>query len=377
MEQFQFKFTDIFRVFRYGFSGRRIGLHLLGILLAYLIYEILVYLSLAFAGGSEVEMFWGSYGLLPVPPLFETDFNPLTTGAMWIGLFAFACIFFLVSTMTSKITIEQLRGDVFYSVGDAYKFIKQKWQTVIGSFLTLPFLILLLLLIPVSVALLGKTPFLGRSILILASLFSPIAFVIGLLIAFLIAVFICSLFFVPAIVATTGADAFETIYQVFSIVWKQPWRLIGFGLLLFILKLILVPIWAIFCLAGFLIVLYPTYTLHTQYIQEAIGFADEWLGGTLQKFTLLLFQDDVVIFGFDNTAQLPVATISTTICAILLTLSLICIAGGIVAYLFSLASVGTTLIYIVIRRHIDGQNLIEISGMVGKAHPSPQHIGDE
>ena len=365
MEQFYFNYKDIFRINRYGFSVRRIGIHLIGILLGYLIYEILVYFSLFIVDAAKAHTFWGNFGFLPVLPFTATNLNPLTTGAMWIGIVAFAAIFFLVSTMASKITIEQLRGDVFFSVGTSLNFLKQHWKTVFGSFFGLVFILFFLFLIPGCVALLGKIPFLGKPILTLASLFTPIAFIIGLLITFIITVLIASLFFAPAIAATTNADAFETIYQLFAIVWNQPWRIVGYGIFLLLLKLIFVPIWAIFCLAGFAIVLLPMYYLHTTFIQESMAVANRWLGETLQKFTSLFFQDNSVIFGI-NTSQPPITTLSITICAILITLTLICIAGGVVAYLFSLASVGTTLIYTILRKHIDGQNLLEIIGTVGQ-----------
>lgn len=373
MEQFHFNYKDIFRINRYGFSGRRIGIHLVGILLGYLIYEILVYLSLFISDEVAAQEFWKTYGLLPVPPFISTQLNPLTTGAMWIGVFAFAAIFFLVSTAASKITIEQLRGDEFFSVGNALSFLKQHWKTVFGAFFGLVIILLFLFLIPGIVALLGKIPFLGKPILTFTSLFTPIAFLLGLLIVFIITVFISSLFLVPAIVATTNADAFETIYQLFAIVWNQPWRLVGYGMLLLALKLIFVPIWAIFCLSGLLIILLPTYYLHTTNMQEVIGFVNKWLGETLQKFVSLFFQDNVII---TDTSQLSGTTFSIIICAILITLTLICIVGGVVAYLFSLASVGTTLIYTGLRTRIDGQNLIQTIGIIGEVEPPPL-IGDE
>lgn len=375
MEQFQFKFTDIFRVSRYGFSGRRIGIHLTGILLSYLIYEILVYLSLFIKNADEVKKFWNSYGLLPIPPFVTAEFNTPTTVAMWIGIFCFALIFFLASTMASKITIEQLRGDVFFSVGDALSFLKQKWKTVFGAFFGLLFILFFLLLIPIGIALLGKIPALGKPILVLGSLFTPIAFVLGLLIAFITIVFLSSLFFVPAIVATTNADAFETIFQLFSIVWNEPWRLIGYGTLLFVLKLGLVPIWAIFCLGGFLIVLLPMYFLHESYIQGVLGNVNRWSGEALQKISSFFTDDSSSIFDI-NTSQTSM-TVPIIICAILITLTLICIAGIIVAYLFSLASVGTTSIYTIIRKRLDGQSLIETIGTVASVEPPPLLIGDE
>jgi hypothetical protein len=376
MEQFHFNYKDISRINRYGFSVRRIGIHLIGILLGYLIYEILVYLTLFIVDGTKAQAFWKTYGLLPVLPFTVTELNPLTTGAMWVGIFAFAAIFFLSSTMASKITIEQLRGDVFYSVGNALSILKKNWKTVFGSYFGLFFIIFFLFLIPGSVALLGKIPFLGKPILTLASLFTPIAFIIGLLITFIITVLIASLFYVPAIAATTNADAFETIYQLFAIVWNQPWRIVGYGIFLLVLKLIFVPIWAIFCLAGFAIILLPMYYLHTTFIQESMTVANKWLGETLQKFTSLFFQDNSIIFGI-NTSQLSTITFSTTICAILITLTLICIAGGVVAYLFSLASVGTTLIYTILRKHIDGQNLLESIGTIGQVEDTSLLIGEK
>lgn len=377
MEQFQFKFTDIFKVRNYGFSLRRMGIHLIGILLAYLIYEILVYLSLFVSGRPEVITFWNSYGILPIPPFVSAELPPLTTWTMWLGIIIFASIFFLVSTMASKITIEQLRGNVFYSIGNSLRFIKEKWITVFGSFLGLIAFILLLILIPVSIGLLGKIPYIGKPILTISSVFIPIAFFIGLLTVFAFTVFISSLFYVPAVVSTTGADAFETIYQLFGMVWNQPWRLISYGLLLFLLKILFLPIWTVFCVAGFSVVLMLSHSLHPPYIQDSLGLANNWLGGTLQKLVGLLSLDSTMIFGINITFPLPTATILTTICAIFIILTLICIVGGIVAYLFSLASVGTTIIYTILRRRIDGENLIQVIGSDEQMSTVSPHIGDE
>lgn len=375
MGQFQFNFTDIFRVSRYGFSGRRIGIHLVGILLAYLIYEILVYLSLFLTGGSAVTKFWDSYGILPVTPFISADLNPLTTWTMWFGILIFGCIFYLTSTMASKITIEQMRGEKFFSIGNALGFLRHRWLTVFGSFLWILAFMFLLLLIPVCVGLLGKIPFVGTPILIISSLFTPVAFLIGLFTAYIATVFIFSLFYVPAVVATTGADAFETVYQLFSVVWNEPWRLIGYGSVLILLQLMLVPIWAVFCVVGFLIVLLVTHALHTQYIEGSLAIANEWLGGTLQKLVGLFSQDSAFIF----TSQLPSTTVSMTVmtvCAIFITFTLVFLVGGIIAYFFSLESVGTTIIYTILRKQTDGQNLIQIIGSDDHDILLEQHTGN-
>ena len=222
MEKCYFDFRDIFQVIRYGFSGRKIAVHLIGLILAYLIYEALVYLSLFIVGGTAAQNFWNKYALLPISPLNGVEFEQITEIAMWIGVVIFACIFFLGSTVVSKITIEQLRGDFFFSVGDAVTFLKGHWKPVLGAFIGLLLIQIFLALIPLGVAGIGKLPAVGKPFLALTSLLMPIGFFFGVLMALIAIVFGVSLLFVPAVVATTGADAFETIYQQFAIVWNKP-----------------------------------------------------------------------------------------------------------------------------------------------------------
>ncbi len=373
MEQFHFNYKDITRVHRYGFSARRIGIHLTGILLAYLIYQSLVYLTLFVFDGSKVQETWTSHGLLPIIPSDDNTLSLIATVAMWFGITVFALIFFLTNTLASKITIEQLRGDSLYTIGNAFSVLKARWKSVFGSFLGLLVLLLFLLLIPISIALLTTIPFLKETILTITSFFIPISFLFGALILFILTVCFSGLFLIPAAAATTHIDAFEIIYQLFSIVWNQPWRLLGYGVLLSVLKIVHVPIWAIFCIGGFFIVLLPTYYLHASFMQDALVYANKWLGGTLQKIYGVFFRGDSSVFEI-NTTQLPDLNLTTTICAIFITLTLLCIVGGIVAYLFSLVSVGTTLIYVILRKHVDGENLLE---PIAAVEQQPLLIGDE
>ena len=373
MEQFHFNYKDITRVHRYSFSGRRIGIHLIGIFLAYLIYQSLVYLSLFVVDGAKAQEIWTSYGLLPVLPFSDNSTNLIVTFAMWFGIIVFASIFFLTCLLSSKITIEQLRGDSLYTIGNALRVLKGRWKTLFGSFLGLLALLLSLLLIPVCVALLAKISFLNKTILTISSIFIPISFLFGIVILFIFTICISGLFLVPAATATTNVDAFEIIYQLFSIMWNRPWRLIGYGALLFVLKIIHVPIWALFCIGGFLIVLLPTYYLHPTFLQDGLVYANKWLGGTLQKLYGVFSRSDSTVFEI-NTTQLPGLNFTTYICAFFVTLTLICIVGGIVAYLFSLTSVGTTLMYVILRKHVDGENLLET---IAGVEQQPLLIGDE
>ena len=344
MEQLHFNYRDIFRAIRYGFSGRKIAVHFAGIFLAYVLYETLVYITLFIQGGpAEAQAFWNTHVLNPITPFMDEGLTDVTRVAMWIGVVCFASIFFLASTIASKITIEQLRGDYFFSVGDAAKFVTARWKTVFGAFIGILFIFLFLALIPLSIAALAKIPVVGKPILTLAAVLMPFGFFLGLLMAFICVVFLASLFFVPAVVATTGADAFETIYQQFAIVWHQLWRMVRYELLLFLLKLFFVPIWGFFCLCGVAIVLLPIGYLHLSVVTSVLVTADGWLDGLLfMSPTLPSSGDDFWI----TTAA---------VCFTIGTIGIVCL---ILAFLFAIASAGNTLIYILLRKGIDGQNLL-------------------
>ena len=362
MEKRYFDFRDIFQVIRYGFSGRKIAVHFIGLVLAYLIYETLVYLSLVIVGGTAVQDFWNKYALLPLLPFGDAGLTQTTEIAMWIGMVSFACIFFLASTVASKITIEQLRGDFFFSVGDALTFLKGHWKSVLGAFIGLLLIQIFLAIVPLSIAGIAKLPAVGKPFLMLTSLLMPIGFFLGLLMALIVIVFSTSLLFVPAVAATTGADAFEIIYQQFAIVWNKPWLLVCYEAMLLLIKFIFVPIWAFFCLAGFSIVMLPTRLLHTEATQQFMGYANLWLGGAVEKIATLPYINNIGVFNTGTSDQMPtltgVATVTTPVTAIFLTITLLMSAGLIIAYLFSIASAGNTVIYTIVRKKLDGQNLL-------------------
>ena len=374
MEKCYFDFRDIFQVIRYGFSGRKISVHLIGLVLAYLIYEILVYLSLFTVGGTAAQDFWNQYGLLPVPPFSDAEFAQITEIAMWIGTISFACIFFFASTVVSKITVEQLRGDFFFTVGDAVTFLKAHWKSVLGAFIGLLLILIFLALIPLSIAGLGKLPVIGKPFLMLTSLLMPIGFFLGVLIALITVVFGVSLLFVPAVVATTGADAFETIYQQFAIVWNKPWHIVCYETLLFLIKLIFVPIWAFFCLYGFSIALFPIRFLHAEEMKSFMSHANGWLNGAIEKVAALPYSNTLGVFDISSDTQGTVA-FTTTVIAIFLTITVLMGTALVVAHLFSIASAGNTVIYTILRKKLDGQNLLvppdsELTGMNKAQTPS-------
>ena len=112
----------------------------------------------------------------PYHPFGDAGLTQTTQIAMWVGMVSFACIFFLASTVASKITIEQLRGDIFFSVGDALRFLKGHWKSVFGAFIGLLLIQIFLAIIPLSIAGIAKLPAVGKPFLMLTSLLMPIGF---------------------------------------------------------------------------------------------------------------------------------------------------------------------------------------------------------
>lgn len=358
MAELHFDFRDIFRAGRYGFNPKKISVHLFGLGLAYLIYEILVYASLFIVSESGVKQFWDTYALLPVCPLVDYAFEDLTIGAMWLGTFILFVFFFLASTMVSKITIEDLRGDHFFSITASWRFVRQHWKAVFGTLLGLIAILVLLALIPICVGLLGKIPMVGRVILMFASALTPFAFFLGLLMAYLLVGLGISLFFAPSVVGAADSDAFETAYQHLAMLWNQPWRVFIYEIFLVGVKAICVPIWGIFCLAGFALAMQPIYFLIPTDLQHIMWQTDRWLGGSIEKLNTLPYMEHFRVFDIGSeVANLP---ITLNVAAIFMTLSLLFIVGLVIAYLFSIASAGNTLIYTILRRRVDGVNLLEV-----------------
>ena len=358
MAELHFNFRDIFRAGRYGFNPKKIAVHLFGLAFAYLIYEILVYASLFIAGESEVKQFWAAYALLPVCPLVDYAFEDITIGAMWLGTFILFVFFFLTSTMASKITIEHLRGDHFFSVTASWGFVRKHWKGVFGTFVGLIAILVILALIPICIGLLGKIPMVGRVILMLASPLTPFAFFLGLLMAYLLVGLGVSLFFAPSVVGAADSDAFETAYQYLAMLWNQPWRVFIYEFFLVGVKAICIPIWAIFCLTGFALAMQPIHFLIPTDIQHIMWQTDRWLGGSIGKLNTLPYIEHFRVFDIGpEPANLPV---TLNIAAIFMTLSLLFISGLVIAYLFSIASAGNTLIYTILRRRVDGVNLLEV-----------------
>ncbi len=353
---FYFNFKDVFRAGRMGFKGKKIFTHLLGFLLGYVIYEILVYLSLS--GSNIIGDFWKNYGLFPVfivawrsPIVLPTA----TIVLMAIGALIWFLIYLLFSTAVSKITIEELRGDDFYSLKSALKFAFSNSKTLYLTALSLIGIIIFCIFWPSLVGLLDLIPkieqFAEHFATPLTTFLTIPVYFLSLLMMLTIFACLFGIFLIPSIIAVTEDDTFETIYQLYSVIWNQPWRLVIYIKLLWFVATLGFIIFAYISIAGLYLAFLPSTLLAHQ---QTYYFAD-------------VIARSLRIIGAGNFAHLiPGANIATDIsmpwtldlATFFMFVSFIIIVGVIVSYPMSIFSCGNTIIYAILRKKIDNEDML-------------------
>ena len=222
-----YNFKDVFRAARFGLSIKKIWVMFLGIFFGSIFYSIFTYLSAVLSGYSFKEL-WDQYHLLPIIGIGEI--YGWAKIIYIIGLILFAFFIFIFGTAVSKIHFEQLKGDEFYEIKEALKFAFKNGLASFFAPIALLVIVLLILLSGVIYGLINKIPYFGEIFFII---FAIPAFFVCLFIVYLLLSFLVSLFLSPSIVGTTGNDTFDTLFEVFSTLNEQPWRLFIYEVLLF------------------------------------------------------------------------------------------------------------------------------------------------
>ena len=187
---------------------------------------VFTYLALIVAGRPFVSA-WRTYDLYPY---LAPGMGGIASWILYgIGLLAAVMIYWLAATQACRIAYQELKGDDFYSLGDAWAFMKRRWCSAVFAPISVAAIFVFLVICGLIVALVGRIPYVGE--LIFAVLLFPV-FLGALLAVFVALVCLLSLFLTPAVVGTTGDDTLETVIQLFSTAWSQPWRLMGYTALL-------------------------------------------------------------------------------------------------------------------------------------------------
>jgi hypothetical protein len=234
-----FNYKDVFRAGRLGFSAKKMWVVFLGLLIAYVGYAILSYLSYIVTG-IEIAEIWETYRLVPMYPINL----PWYSWILWvIGLLWWIVTALLTGVAVSKITYEQLKGDEFFEIKEAIKFALKSGKSAILAPFVLILFIIALVVMGIILALITWIPFFGQ---LFFTVMAIPAFAVCLFIIYLGIVTIVSLIIGPSIVGETGNDTFDTLFESFSVVNDQPWRFIIYEILLLIVIIIGVGILGFF-----------------------------------------------------------------------------------------------------------------------------------
>ena len=354
-----FDIRDIFRSPRLALSGKKIWIFLKANLFGFAVYWVFSYIALIL-GGANFSDAITKYGLYPC--IYSTE-NTLFLSYIiyWVGIIFWVISIFFACTAVSRITYKQLKGDDFYSVADARKFVMNHRYPIILSTVTILLIAAFFSLGAIIFALIGKIPFIGE---IIFALLYILIFFGSIFTIYTIIVFITSSIYSPAIVATLEEDTMGTVFQSYSITWSQPWRLVLYHLVLLPITIIGVTVLKWFLFTGYTLIniIFGVDWLMGTKLHNIVGWATELVnpkfdfcnftqssvsfGNIITQPTLLSLQDGAVISSTEYVAG--------TIIAIILFILLM----SIVSYGLSILSVGETIIFTILKKKSDDENLL-------------------
>ncbi len=355
-----FNFMDVFSAARLGFNGKKIQIGTIGVFVSFVVYSLVSFLAFLASKWNWLDI-WRTYKYFPIPYPFHTvNFN-IWGWIIWaIGLLISFLFITITLTAISKTTYEQLKGDEFYEVREAFKFGLKYWK---GSFLapiTLAIFIAIIILMGIvwGVAV-GRIPHFGS---VATAILSPFLFSAALFVVYLVVIFLVSLIISPAVVATTKSDTFDTLFENFSIINGQTWRFLLWETILKITTFIGTFIFAFFLKKSLTVMHISIAVLQgPRAWLEAVWNNARWYLPQLPAFGLT--QIDDFFARFLPAILMPHHFISgdvaNTIGGFALGIFFYVLGFLVLGFALSMWSAGQTVIYTVLVKMKDEKNLLE------------------
>lgn len=352
-QELYFDFRDVFRFPRIALSGKKIWTFFLANVVGFIGFVVLSYIAIL-VSGHGFSSAWTSYHFFPFP----YDIGLTTIG--WIiyclGSLVWGLAYYFANLAVVRITYKEFKGDFFFSSGDGWQFVKKHWHPLIFAPLAVIGVVLFFLIMAVIAALLGKIPYIGEFIYSLPYL---IYFPVAVFVIYTVVIFGVVLTFTPAIVGTSEEDTLEAVFQSYSLLWSQPWRLVVYEGIWSVLGTIAIYIFGLVMAAG---VAFITFVFGMNWLMgdKALRILDaglSYLGGDssvyhefLNLFTTPFLGEAMSVTALNGTEMVAAA---------FLAIGLFVIMVVIFSYACALDSVGQTLIYLVLRKKKDDENLLE------------------
>jgi len=357
MHQLRFDVRDIFKSPRFALSLQRIWIQFIGLVVGYLGYLFFTYLSFITAGVGFADG-WKKYGLLPC--IFSEASNWYSVVIYLVGLFWLIAVYLISATAVSRATYMLLKGNHFYTWTNAIRFALKKTASILLSPIAILVIILVVLAGGAVVGLLGKIPFVGEFGI---TIFTFLWFFASLFVVFLVIIFVIAMIQTPAILAATNDDAFEAVFQTFSLVWSQPWRLILYELVSAAMAAIGLLVLALLSKKAFIVmdrlfsnVMGPDFmnvSSQGMYLLNISLFHSiTWINSILGDMSgLVYFSREFIPLQLPHGYQY--------VASYIFAFWMLIIGGLILSYGLACLNVGNTLSYIILRRKKDDENLLE------------------
>jgi len=364
MYEMRFNFIDLFRIPRLAFRAKKIWIHFRALVFGLVLYNVFTYAGAVASGYNLLEAF-RTYYLFP--PISVCDCGSWTSFVLnpWgmllhvIGIVLFVLPNYLALATVSKVTVEQLRGNDFYSTREASAYTRRRWRAVV--FTPVAYIVILGVLVGLGllVGLIGKIPYVGE----LAAAFMVVPMYLGgLAFVFTVVVFVISLPLTPAIVGATGSDTFETSFELFSTLSAQPWRLLIYELLYCFIRAFATILFGVVSLLALRLAF--TLFLIPMGGKFLLYFAAAWetMPAPFRALVAGIYTGSCDVLGWFVPGYIsttgPIGGFDALV-ATILAVSILFVLGVIVSYSLSLVSTGQTVIYTILRKKKDGENILE------------------
>ena len=361
--QLYFDVRDIFRAPRLALSGKKVIIFMQANLVGYAVYWVLNYLGAAVHGMAFSDT-WAAYGLYPC--LLSLDsLSGIACLLYWMGAAFWFYAISLGATAVSRVTYKQLKGDEFYSGGDAGSYVKKHWHPVVFSSISLALILAFHLFLADIFALLGKIPYVGEFLFVLPYFlyFFGSVFTIYTGIVFLVA-----LVYTPAIVGTYEEDTMGTVWHNFSITWGQPWRIILYHTALVPVLVLGAYLFSHALISGYGLInaVYSHEWFMGSKLLNVVGWATQAVhpGALCSLLGNICSICSACYAGCASCGSLLTSSgvaLSGTeqVAAFILAVFLFLLIVSAVSYTMAVLSVGETLMFIIFKKRSDDDNLLE------------------
>lgn len=348
-----FDYRDIFRAVRLGLSPKKIWAFFCGLSAAFILYGIFGYLSHIVSGRSLSDV-WIMFGLVPAMPWPGSG---AFSWVLWsIGIVGALLIYMLTAAIVSRLATEQLKGNEFYEVREAIGFLKSSWKSIFGGPAVVAVFAVFILFCGVLIGWWGRIPALGELTVSILSL--PI-YLVCLFLAFLFVSFIIGLFYSPVISGATKGDAFDNLFEVFSSITAQPWRLVLYTGLVKALSLTAFIIFAWFSISGLgMVYQVLSWAMGGKFVDIAVAAFNQYTPPLATNYLMSLGIGSPALAGIASFAAAnPSLNWLGQLSAFIMGMSLNIIRLLVLAYFFSVFVTGQTIIYGIIVMKRDQRNI--------------------